>query len=186
MSKERAELRDHVHWAMTLINSVLGTCNRLLTSSSAEKNKRMVGFSFNGSLPGQPHCDDVGHLMICDHCERTRHGEMNLKDNTDQAHLRDSLVRVLGTPCIKCLKDLAGVPVKRVEYTGFYHNQNFQPTPKLMQGIFSPDFELVHRDFDWQKNFQEIFDRLAGPGGAFGNLGYRLRIIKEPLDERKV
>jgi len=145
---EREKLRDKVHWAITLLSSVLGSCNRLLISASAEKNKRIAGLSYNGSLPGQSHCDEAGHLMISGHCERTRHAEMNLKDNTDQEKLRGSHVRVPGTPCLKCLKDLAGVPVASVEL------------------------------------FQEIFDKLSGSGGMFNRLGYRVRLVKEPLEKK--
>lgn len=78
MTEERDELRDLVFWFVTLAHSCLGTCDRLRTASSAEKDKRIVGIGYNGSLPGQPHCDEVGHLIIDGHCERTRHGETNL------------------------------------------------------------------------------------------------------------
>lgn len=181
MAAERDELRNKVNWALTLLHSVLGTCNRLLTASSAEKDKRVVGFSVNGSLPGQPHCDEVGHLIIDGHCERTRHGEMNLKDNTDQEKLVNSRVRVVGTPCLKCLKDLAGVPVREIRYTGSYNNQNFQPTPELIHEIFGPNFSLVHEHIDWAGLFQELFDKLSSPGGMFHSHGYRLKVTREPL-----
>lgn len=181
---ERELLRGRIHWAITLLSSALGSCNRLLISSSAEKDKRIVGLSYNGSLLGQPHCDEVGHLMINGHCERTRHAEMNLKDNTDQEKLRGSHVRVPGTPCLKCLKDLAGVPVSSIEYTGYYNNQDFQPTPEIIKEIFGEDFQLQHRDIDWVELFQEIFDKLSGPGGMFNRLGYRIKLSKEPLEEK--
>lgn len=180
---EREKLRDKIHWAITLISSALGSCDRLLISSSAEKNKRIAGLSYNGSLPGQPHCDDVGHFMISGHCERTRHAEMNLKDNTDQEKLKDSHIRVLGTPCLKCLKDLAGVPVASIEYTGYYNNQEFQPTPEIIKEIFGEDFKLCHRDIDWVELFQEIFDKLSDTGGIFNRLGYRIKLTKEPLEK---
>ncbi len=180
---ERELFRDRIHWAITLLASALGSCNRLLISSSAEKNKRIVGLSYNGSLPGQPHCDDVGHHMINGHCERTRHAEVNLISNTDEEKLKDSHVRALGTPCLKCLKDLAGVPVAWIEYTGYYNNQEFQPTPEMIKEIFGEDFKLLHRDIDWVELFQEIFDRLSGPGGIFNRLGYRIKLVKEPLEK---
>lgn len=181
---ERELLRDKIHWAITLLSSALGSCNRLLISSSAEKNKRIVGLSYNGSLPGQSHCDEAGHLMINGHCERTRHAEMNLKDNTDQEKLRGSHVRVPGTPCLKCLKDLAGVPVASIEYTGYYNNQEFQPTPEIIKEIFGEDFKLKHRDIDWVELFQEIFDKLSGSGGMFNRLGYRIKLVKEQGEEK--
>ena len=65
---------------MTLLMSVLATCDRLRTASSAEKDKRLRGFGYNGSVSGDGHCDDVGHLMVDGHCERTLHGEENLRE----------------------------------------------------------------------------------------------------------
>lgn len=180
---DRTVLRDKIYWAMTLLYSALGTCDRLLAASSAEKDKRLVGLGHNGSLPGQPHCDDAGHKMIDDHCERTLHGEQNLIHNTDQDKLRDSKTRALGTPCLRCLKELAAAGVNTVEYTGSYDNQKFQPTPELIEEIFGKDFTLTHRDIDWAELFQELFDRLAGPGGIFSKLDYRIRIIKEQKHE---
>lgn len=178
---ERELFRDRIHWAITLLASALGTCNRLLISSSAEKNKRIVGLSYNGSLPGQPHCDDVGHYMINGHCHRTRHAEKNLKDNTDQEKLKGSHVRALGTPCLDCLKELDGGQVAWIEYSGSYNNQEFQPTPEMLKEIFGADFKLLRRDIDWVELFQEIFDRLSGPGGIFNRLGYKIKLVKEPL-----
>lgn len=180
---DRAVLRDKVYWAMSLLYSALGTCDRLLTASSAEKNKRLVGLGHNGSLPGQPHCDDDGHTMINGHCERTLHGEQNLIHNTDQDKLRGSKIRVLGTPCLRCLKETAAGGVDIIEYEGSYNNQEFQPTPEIIKEIFGENFKLQHRYIDWVELFQELFDRLSGPGGIFKRLGYRIKLVKEPLEK---
>lgn len=182
---EREKLRDKVHWAITLLPSVLSSCNRLLISASAEKDKRIVGLAYNGSLPGSPHCDDVGHYMIGGHCKRTRHAERNLKDNTDQQKLNGSHIRVPGTPCLDCLKELAGGHVKSIEYMGHYDNQEFQPTPEMIREIFGKNFKLTHRDLDWVELFQELFDKLSGPGGMFNRLGYRIKLVKEPLEKKQ-
>lgn len=184
MSQERDKLRDKVFWAVTFLHSALGTCDRLLTAVSAEKDKRLHGFAYNGSLPGTFHCDEVGHFMINNHCRRTRHGERNLKDNTDQEKLNDSRVRILGTPCLDCLKDLAGAGVEEIEYTGYYDNQEFQPTPENLKEIFGDNFNLTCRDIDWVELFQGLFDRLAGPGGILKNLGYRIKLTKESKETR--
>ncbi len=181
---EREKLRDKVHWVITLLPSVLGSCSRLLVSASAEKNKRIVGLAYNGSLPGRPHCDEAGHYMINNHCSRTRHAERNLKDNTDQEKLKDSHIRIPGTPCLDCLKELAGGQVASIEYAGDYDNQEFQPAPKMIEEIFGKDFKLVHRDIDWVELFQELFDRLSGSGGMFNRLGYRIKLVKEPLEKQ--
>ena len=139
---EREKLRDKIYWAMTFLYSALGTCDRLLTASSAEKNKHLVGLGHNGSLPEQPHCDDDGHFMINGHCERTLHGEQNLIHNTDQNKLQGSKVRVLGTPCLRCLKETAAASVNAIEYTGSYNNQEFQPTSEMLKEIFGENLNV--------------------------------------------
>ena len=185
---KREKLRDRVHWAITLLASVMGSCDRLLISASAEKDKRIVGLSYNGSLPGRPHCDDIGHYMINGHCSRTRHAEKNLRDkeNTDPEKLKGSHIRVPGTPCLDCLKELAGGNVASIEYTGYYDNQEFQPTPEMIKEIFGENFKLEHCDIDWVELFQELFDRLSGPGGMFNQLGYRIKLVKEPLEKNNM
>lgn len=40
-------------------------------------NGRILSTGYNGSLPGEPHCDDEGCLVIDNHCTRTIHAEAN-------------------------------------------------------------------------------------------------------------
>ena len=122
--------------------------------------------------------------MINGHCERTRHAEMNLKDNTDQDKLRDSITRVAGTACLKCLKDLAGAGVRKILFTGFYNNQEFHPTEENMRALFGSTLAIEHRTYEWEEVFQHIFDRMAQPGGLFYREGYRLKVTKESLEEK--
>ncbi|KKS92715.1 MAG: Cytidine/deoxycytidylate deaminase family protein [Parcubacteria group bacterium GW2011_GWA2_43_13] len=176
----RDQLRDEVFWALTLLHSVLGTCDRLRTCSSAEKNKRLVGFGYNGSLPSQPHCDEVGHLMIDGHCERTRHGETNLRINTSPEDLRDSIVRVIATPCLPCMRDeLISFGAREVYYSGIY--QNAKGKEIIEELAKRSNVELVHCDIDWVSIFQKIFNRLSEPGGAFFNQGFKIKLIKESV-----
>lgn len=95
--------------AFSILESVAqrSTCPRLHTASLiATKDNRILATGYNGSLPGQEHCDDIvtchckgktvdgnmyincmycqgtgkqlrGCLLIDDHCVRTVHAEMN-------------------------------------------------------------------------------------------------------------
>ena len=38
---------------------------------------RILATGYNGSPLGEPHCDDVGCLVVDDHCQRTLHAEVN-------------------------------------------------------------------------------------------------------------
>jgi len=57
--------------------STRATCDRLHAGCVIVKEKRIVSTGYNGSLPGADHCDEVGHLMINNHCVATEHAERN-------------------------------------------------------------------------------------------------------------
>jgi dCMP deaminase len=54
-----------------------GTCPRARVGCVIEKEGRILSTGYNGSLPGQPHCDDFGCEMVDGHCVRTIHAEAN-------------------------------------------------------------------------------------------------------------
>ena len=74
--------RDRIPWKQYFMMQALviaqrSTCDRALVGSVIVKDDRMIATGYNGSVSGQPHCDDVGHLMVDGHCVRTIHSEMN-------------------------------------------------------------------------------------------------------------
>lgn len=54
-----------------------GTCPRARVGCVIEKDGRILAMGYNGSPPDEPHCDDVGCLMVNGHCTRTTHAEAN-------------------------------------------------------------------------------------------------------------
>ncbi|HEY4484526.1 MAG TPA: hypothetical protein VI978_02255 [Candidatus Paceibacterota bacterium] len=175
----RNDLRDKVFWLATLLHSVLGTCDRLRTASSAEKNKRLIGFGYNGSLPGNQHCDEIGHLLIDGHCERTRHGETNLRINATTS-LEGSTVRIIGTPCLPCVRDeLISSGVKKIDYAGKYPNAKGK---ELIESLaLANNVMLTQKDVDWVAMLQSVLDKLSEPGGVFHGQGFRLKVLKEKV-----
>lgn len=53
--------------------STRATCNRKHVGCVLVVDKRVIATGYNGSIPGLPHCDDVGHDMHGQHCERCKH-----------------------------------------------------------------------------------------------------------------
>jgi len=53
------------------------TCPRASVGAVVVRDNRILATGYNGSLPGEPHCTEVGCLMENDHCERTIHAETN-------------------------------------------------------------------------------------------------------------
>ncbi len=53
------------------------TCKRASCGAVIVKSNRILATGYNGSLPGELHCCEVGCLMYNGHCERTVHAETN-------------------------------------------------------------------------------------------------------------
>src|SRR3989344_3287902 len=144
-----------------------------------KKNKRLIGFGYNGSLPGNQHCDEIGHLLIDGHCERTRHGETNLRINATTS-LEGSTVRIIGTPCLPCVRDeLISSGVKKIDYAGKYPNAKGK---ELIESLaLANNVMLTQKDVDWVAMLQSVLDKLSEPGGVFHGQGFRLKVLKEKV-----
>ena len=94
------------------------TCNRAMVGSVLVRDGRIISVGYNGSLPKQPHCSDIGHLMFENHCIRTVHSEMNTiifaaKNGIDT---KGAVLYTTHYPCLHCTKMLLGAGVKKVFY----------------------------------------------------------------------
>jgi len=100
------------------------TCDRLHAGCVIIKDKRILSTGYNGSLPGADHCDDVGHLLINDHCVATEHAERNAVANAARAGVSTlgGTAYVTHTPCWDCIKHLAAAGVVEIIYAKEYPN----------------------------------------------------------------
>lgn len=144
--------------------STRGTCDRLRTACLIVKNKRLVGAGYNGSPLQTPHCDEVGHLIIDHHCERTLHGEENAIINTERSNLLNATAYVIATPCIRCAKLLANSGVQRINYLGEYQNARGKEYIKKLSK--QTGIKFVQYKYQPQELINEALNRLKGPGGA--------------------
>lgn len=82
-------------------------------------NHEVLATGYNGSIIGAAHCDDVGHMMIDNHCVRTVHAESNAI--AQAARLGHSLEHarcyVTSFPCLNCTKLLFNAGIDEI----FYH-----------------------------------------------------------------
>ena len=154
---------DNFWFTLAIIYSTRGTCDRLRVACLIVKNKRLAGAGFNGSPQGQPHCDDVGHLMIENHCERTLHSEENAIINTSREDLRDSTAYVVFTPCYRCVKMLINAGVKKINYMGTYSNSRGRE--QIEELAKTSGVQLNQFDLDAQKLLDQATMRLSEPGG---------------------
>ena len=155
---------DHFWFVQALLYSTRGTCDRLRAACIIVKDKRLVGAGFNGSPPGAPHCDDVGHLMIENHCERTLHSEENAIINTERRNLVGSKAYITATPCIRCAKLLVSAGVKEVKFLGEYSNSRGKDY--LEELSEQTGVRFVKCDNDPEALIEESLERLRGPGDS--------------------
>ena len=53
------------------------TCPRAAVGVVIVKDNRILATGYNGAPPDEPHCTDVGCLMVDGHCQRAIHAETN-------------------------------------------------------------------------------------------------------------
>jgi len=82
------------------------------------RDKRCLAGGFNGSAPGQPHCDEAGHLIRDQHCVRTIHSEMNalMQCALDGTPPQRATFYTTASPCFDCAKVILRAGIVKVYY----------------------------------------------------------------------
>ena len=98
------------------------TCDRAFVGCVLVLDKRILTTGFNGSPVGQPHCDEVGHLLVDEHCVRTIHAETNaiIQAALHGVSTRGSTCYVTHFPCVNCAKVLINAGITRLVYCEAY------------------------------------------------------------------
>ena len=94
------------------------TCDRAFVGCVLVLDKRILTTGFNGSPVGQPHCDEVGHLLVDEHCVRTIHAETNaiIQAAVHGVSTRGCYCYVTHFPCLNCTKALINAGITRLVY----------------------------------------------------------------------
>ena len=113
------------------------TCDRLRVGCILVKDKRIICSGYNGSLPKQNHCDDVGHLMIDGHCLRTCHAEVGCLYQAAKFGISTdgAVAYVNWHPCFECLKALIMSGIKKIYYKDMYKAELVANFPKEIMEI---------------------------------------------------
>ena len=108
------------------------------------REKRILTTGFNGSPSGQPHCDEVGHLIVNGHCERTIHAETNsiIQAALHGVSTRSATCYVTHFPCINCTKVLINAGITRIVYHVAYRVDE-----NAMNFLKATNIELVQKDY---------------------------------------
>ena len=102
--------------------STRSTCDRKHVGVVIVKNRIVLATGYNGSIRGQPHCSDVGHLLVNNHCVRTVHAETNAiaQAARNGAAIDGATLYTNTVPCWECFRVLANTGISSIIYDSDY------------------------------------------------------------------
>ena len=99
------------------------TCDRAFVGCVLVNDEnRIVSTGYNGSVKGNPHCDEIGHTMRDGHCIATIHAEMNalLYCAKEGISVKGCRAYVTHFPCLNCTKALIQSGISEIYYLNDY------------------------------------------------------------------
>lgn len=99
--------RNQMFMEMAKVVAKRSTCDRARVGAVlVDPLNHLISMGYNGSPHGEPHCDEIGHLLNDGHCIRTIHAEENCISHAfivphDEIDTPFTLY-VTHYPCIKC------------------------------------------------------------------------------------
>lgn len=127
MSKDRLTWQEYF-MKLAYNVSMRGTCDRAYVGCViVNSENRIISTGYNGSIKGNPHCDDIGHTMRDGHCIATIHAEMNalLYCAKEGISVKDGICYVTHFPCLNCTKSLIQAGIKQIYYGRAYRVDDY-------------------------------------------------------------
>ena len=141
---------DEYFLKLAMLASERSTCPRMHCGCVLVKDKNVIATGYNGSIPGDDHCDDAGCLIVDNHCVRTVHAEMNaLIQAAKRGHPIDGATAyVTNMACTTCAKALISAGVKRVVIFSDFHDtlatEFFKKAKVKVEKHAIPSTEIVY------------------------------------------
>ncbi|MFA6816572.1 MAG: cytidine/deoxycytidylate deaminase family protein [Lentisphaeria bacterium] len=138
---------------LAMLASERATCPRMHCGCIIARNNRIVTTGYNGSLPGQPHCDQEGCMIVDNHCVRTNHAEMNAICQAARLGLalEGSTAYVTNMPCTNCARALIAAGIVRVVVFAGYKTslaERFFKNSEVQLDIAKIPGKTIHYDLD--------------------------------------
>jgi dCMP deaminase len=115
---------DEYFLKLAMLASERSTCPRMHCGCVFVKDRFVLATGYNGSLPGHPHCEDVGCLVVENHCVRTNHAEINALTQAaiHGVNIKDATAYITNMSCTTCAKALIAAGIKRVVVFSDFHD----------------------------------------------------------------
>ncbi|HAE92514.1 deoxycytidylate deaminase [Tissierella praeacuta] len=113
---------------ITELVATRSTCDRAFVGCLlVNDDNRIVSSGYNGSVSGNPHCDDIGHTMRDGHCIATIHAEINalLYCAKEGISVKGCTAYVTHFPCLNCTKALIQSGIKHIYYKNDYRIDDY-------------------------------------------------------------
>lgn len=114
---------DEYFMEITEMVATRSTCDRAFVGCVLVNSEhRIVSTGYNGSLAGNPQCDEIGHTMRDNHCIATIHAEMNaiLYCAKEGISVKGCTAYVTHFPCLNCTKALIQAGIVGICYKSAY------------------------------------------------------------------
>ncbi len=139
---------DDYFLKVAMLVSERATCPRMHCGCVLVKDKQILSTGYNGSIPGDDHCEDAGCIVVDNHCVRTIHAEMNaiLQCSQHGISTMGATAYVTNMPCTNCSKALITAGIKEVVIFSDYHDtlaEKFFAKAKVkIKRLAIPDFKI--------------------------------------------
>lgn len=115
---------DEYFLKVAMLVSERATCPRMHCGCVLVRDKQILSTGYNGSIPGDDHCEDAGCLIVDNHCVRTIHAEMNaiLQCSSHGVSTHGATAYITNMPCTNCSKALITAGIKEIVIFSEYHD----------------------------------------------------------------
>ena len=115
---------DKYFLKLAMLVSERATCPRMHCGCVLVRDKRILSTGYNGSIPGDAHCEDDGCMIVDNHCVRTIHAEMNaiLQCSIHGVSTLGASAYITNMPCTNCAKSLIAAGIKEIVIFSDYHD----------------------------------------------------------------
>jgi len=130
------------------------TCDRKHVGAViVDEENHILASGYNGTLPGQPHCNEVNHYMENGHCTNVLHAEINVVAHAAKRGicLRGTTLYCNVLPCWNCAKVIAAAGIKRVIF-----RETYGADPRVFDILFIQRLDqAVEYDNQWKGDFDK-------------------------------
>ncbi len=128
---------DEYFLKLAMLVSERATCPRMHCGCVLVKDRRILSTGYNGSIPGDAHCEDEGCMIVDNHCVRTNHAEMNaiIQCSIHGVSTQEATAYITNMPCTNCAKALIAAGIKEIVIFSDYHDTKAEEFFKIANVI---------------------------------------------------